>query len=128
MEDIKMLFSGLGFHPDKYTKNNLRELNETEGQSLLNKFAVILRKHPVDFQVRLFNLHTKGLYAFLEKELFAVKIPRNFGSKKRFLQKIVQNSKKCLILQSENYVFNMLMTVVNIWKLGGCYSFKIESP
>jgi len=28
--------------------------------------------NPVDFQVRLFNLHTKGLFAFLEKELAGI--------------------------------------------------------
>jgi len=97
---------------EKFTKNNLRELNKDEGQALFNKFATILRKHsvsdkpnafnkifnlflaklydeqkkpnqelefhwrendnPVDFQVRLFNLHKNGLKVFLEKELAGI--------------------------------------------------------
>jgi len=100
------------FERQKFTKNNLRELNDIEGRSLFNKFATILRKHsvsdkpnafnkifnlflaklydeqkkpndeldfhwrdddnPVDFQVRLFNLHKEGLKAFLEKELAGI--------------------------------------------------------
>ncbi|MCL1948029.1 MAG: restriction endonuclease subunit S, partial [Chitinivibrionia bacterium] len=100
------------FERQKFTKNNLRELNDIEGLALFNKFATILRKHsvsdkpnafnkifnlflaklyderkksndelefhwrdgdhPVDFQVRLFNLHTEGLKAFLEKELAGI--------------------------------------------------------
>jgi type I restriction enzyme M protein len=100
------------FESKKFTKDNLRELTEAEGQSLFNKFATVLRKHsvsdkpnafnkifnlflaklydeqkkqtdelefhwreddnPVDFQVRLFNLHKEGLRAFLEKELAGI--------------------------------------------------------
>ncbi|MDR3273694.1 MAG: type I restriction enzyme HsdR N-terminal domain-containing protein, partial [Flavobacteriaceae bacterium] len=40
---------------ESFTKNNLRELNETEGQSLFNKFATILRKHSVSDKPNAFN-------------------------------------------------------------------------
>ncbi|GHU78914.1 hypothetical protein FACS1894145_1950 [Bacteroidia bacterium] len=96
-----------------FTKKQLKELTETEGNKLFNGFASILRKHsvsdkpnafnvifnlflaklydeqkrdtdelefhwredddPVDFQVRLYNLHAKGLNEFLKKEIEGIK-------------------------------------------------------
>ena len=122
------------FETGKFTKNNLRELNETEGQSLFNKFATILRKHsvsdkpnafnkifnlflaklfdeqkkqndelefhwrdddnPVDFQVRLFNLHKEGLWAFLKKELAGIRNEDFEGTKSA--EELLQKKKNVL--------------------------------
>lgn len=101
------------FKPQKFTKNNLKELTEDESKKLFNGFASILRKHsvsdkpnafnkifnlflaklydeakgqdeelefhwrenddPVEFQIRLINLHKGGLLAFLQKEVEGIK-------------------------------------------------------
>ncbi|MDR1198038.1 MAG: restriction endonuclease subunit S [Prevotellaceae bacterium] len=122
------------FHVEIFTKSDLKELTEAEGNKLFNGFASILRKHsvsdkpnafnvifnlflaklydeqkrdtdelefywhkdddPVDFQVRLYNLHAKGLNEFLKKEIegirdedFRVETPNELKkAKKKFLK------------------------------------------
>ena len=123
------------FATGKFTKNNLRELNEAEGQSLFHKFATILRKHsvsdkpnafnkifnlflaklydeqkkqddelafhwrdndnPVDFQVRLFNLHKKGLWEFLKKELAGIE-DSDFQGTNLSTEELLEKKKKVL--------------------------------
>jgi len=123
------------FKDEIFTKLQLKELTEKEGEGLFNKFAEVLRKHsvsdkpnaftvifnlflaklqdeqktndteldfqwkinddPVEFQVRLHNLHKDGLYAFLKKEVegindddFNAKLTdeQKYNAKKRLLK------------------------------------------
>ncbi|MDR2448469.1 MAG: hypothetical protein LBD52_00730, partial [Prevotellaceae bacterium] len=138
------------FEIKKFTKDNLRELTEVEGQSLFNKFAIILRKHsvsdkpnafnkifnlflaklydeqkkqtdelefhwrdddnPVDFQVRLFNLHKEGLRAFLEKELAGIYDSDFEGVKSR--EELLAKKKKVRIERKwDNVEFSRIATI-----------------
>ena len=100
------------FKEKVFTKSQLIELTEKEGDGLFNKFAEVLRKHsvsdkpnafsvifnlflaklqdeqkkeddelefqwkenddPVDFQIRLHNLHKEGSLVFLKKEIVSI--------------------------------------------------------
>ena len=133
------------FLPKKFTKGDLKELTEKEGEGLFNAFAEKLRKHsvsdkpnafsvifnlflaklqdeqkkdddqlefhwrenddPVDFQVRLHNLHKDGLFAFLKKEVAGI-YDKDFDGK---TGDALREAKKRLLM------FNRFFTIKDVF-------------